>query len=217
MNGGPGAVPQHNACGFCSSRTLLASRATVTPGSFSVLWCSVLVFYISPVFIYKQLVIWLTAGQMENFALMALHLIFSWLSRLSRIRPSLSLILSSNSKVLQFDRWWPRPPSTRQSGCGTSTSKLLLPIIRCLVSMHSPMLLPLAMGARLFEARTSLMFSLYTVPGTAGSWSMIKDPKCNDDKNNTVYITEKLLFVAKWERSAFYGCIKLSFCSSKKT
>lgn len=45
---------------------------------------------------------------------------------------------------------------------------------------------------------------------------MIKDPKYNDNKNNAVSITEKLLFVAKWERSGFYGCIKLPFCSSEK-
>lgn len=153
---------------------------------------------------------------MGNFALMALHLIFFWLLQLSKILPSLSLILSSNSKVLQLYRWQPCSPSMRQSGCGTSTSKPLLLIIRCLVSIRSPMLLPLAMGARLFEARTSLMFSLYTVPSTTGSWSMIKDPKYNDNKNNTVYITEKLLSVAKWERSGFYGCIKLPFRSSKK-
>lgn len=200
INSSPGAVPQHNACSFCSSRTLLVSRTTVTPESFSAFWCSVLVFYISPVFMYKQLVIQLTAGQMENFTLMALRLIFFWLLQLSKILPSLSLILTLNSKVLQLDRWWPCSSSMRQSGCSTSTSKPLLLIICCLVSIRSPMLLPLAMGAQLFEARTSLMFSLYTVSSMMGSWSMIKDPKYNDNKINTVYITENLLFVAKWER-----------------
>ena len=153
---------------------------------------------------------------MENFALMALHLIFFWLLQLSKILPSLFLIPSSNSKLLQFDRWRPRSPSTRQSGCGTSTSKPLLPIIRCLVSIRSPMLLPLAMGARLFEATTSLMFPLH-MPSTKGSWSMIKDPKYNENLKNTVYITEKLLFVATWERSAVYAYIKLSFRISKKS
>lgn len=153
---------------------------------------------------------------MENFALMALRLILFWLLQTSKILQSLSLILSSNSKVLWFDRWWLRSPSTRQSGCGTSTCKPLLPIIRCLVSIRSPMLLPLAMGARLFEARTSLMFSLYTVPGVTASWSMIKNPKYNDNKNNTVSLTEKIQFVAKWERRGVYRCIKLSLCRSKK-
>lgn len=153
---------------------------------------------------------------MENIALMVLHLLFFWLLQLSKILPSLSLTLSSNSKVVQFGRWWLRSPSTRQSGCGTSTSKPLLLIICCLVSIRSPMLLPLAMGAWLSEARTSLMFSLYTVPSTMEPWSMIKDPKYNDNKNNTVDITEKLLFMAKEERNGIYRCIKLSFCSSKK-
>lgn len=102
INSSPGAVPQHNACSFCSSRTLLVSRTTVTPESFSAFWCSVLVFYISPVFMYKQLVIQLTAGQMENFTLMAFRLIFFWLLQLSKILPSLSLILILNSKVLNW-------------------------------------------------------------------------------------------------------------------
>lgn len=153
---------------------------------------------------------------MENFTLMALHLIFFWLPQLSKIFPSLSLILSSNSKVLPFCRWWPHSLRIRQSGCGISASKPLLPIICWPVSIRSPMLLPLATGPWLFEARTGLMFSLYMVPTTTGSWSMIKDPKCNDNKKNTVYITEKFLFVEKWERSGAYRCIKLSFCRSKK-
>lgn len=150
---------------------------------------------------------------MENLALMALHLTFFWLPQLSKMFPSLALILSLNSKVLPFHRWWPCSLRMRQSGCGTSASKPLLPILRWPVSIHSPMLLPLATGAWLFEARTSLMFSLYTVPTVTGSWSMIKDPKYNDNKNNTVHITEKFRFVEKWERS---GCITRSFCSSKK-
>jgi len=46
---------------------------------------------------------------------------------------------------------------------------------------------------------------------------MIKDPKYNENLKNTVYITEKLLFVATWERSAVYAYIKLSFRISKKS
>lgn len=172
-------------------------------------------FYINPVLIYKQLVIWGTAGQMENSTLMALRLIFFRLLQTSKILQSLSLILSSNSKVLWFDGWWLRSLSTRHSGCGTSTPNPLLLIICHLLSIRSPHAAALAMGARLLEARTSLMFSLYTVPGMTASWSMIKDPKYNDNKNNAVSLAEKIQFVAKWERRRVYGCIKLSFVDLK--
>lgn len=67
----------------------------------------------------------------------------------------------------------------------------------------------------LFEARTSLLFSPWAVSGMTESWSVIKDPECNGSRNNAVYATETLLFVAKWGRSGFYGCLKLSFRGSE--
>lgn len=161
LSGDPDAVPQLNAFSFFSSRTLLVSYATVTPKSFSAFWCTLLVFYSNPVFIYEQLVIWVTAGQMENFTLMALCLVFFWLLQMTKILQSLSLILSSNSKVLWFDRWWLCSPSTRQSGCGTSTSKALLPIICCLVSIRSPCchLLPRGLGSLKQEPALCSLFT----------------------------------------------------------
>lgn len=44
---------------------------------------------------------------------------------------------------------------------------------------------------------------------------MIKNPKYNGNKNNSVSLTEKSRFVAKWERRGVYGRIKLPFVDLK--